>query len=276
MANQQSSKGPSLIGQTVPPTAPLMGAQDPSGNVQPIKVDASGNVLTAVSGAGSGGTSAVDGAAFVADTTAGTPAMGAYQSTPSVLTDGDLGVMALDANRNVKVNIVAGSSGNAAAGATGAAVPASADYMGFSDASSGLLTGVSSENLDYDTGGGTAPQTIFGIALPASGGPVAGGTIANPVNVSPAGVAAATVSNVASSASSTSVLASNTSRRAATFYNDADRACYLKYGTTASASSFTVKIFPSGFHLLPTPPYAGAVDAIWDSGPTGSLRVTEY
>jgi hypothetical protein len=36
---------------------------------------------------------------------------------------------------------------------------------------------------DYDTGAGTVLQTMMGIALPASGGPVAGGTTTNPVVV---------------------------------------------------------------------------------------------
>ena len=49
------------------------------------------------------------------------------------------------------VNIVGGSSGNAAASATGAAVPASADYIGFN--SGGNLVGVSSSNpLPVDIG----------------------------------------------------------------------------------------------------------------------------
>lgn len=37
---------------------------------------------------------------------------------------------------------------------------------------------------DYDTGAGTVLQTMMGIALPASGGPVIGGTTSNPVVVS--------------------------------------------------------------------------------------------
>lgn len=85
----------------------------------------------------------------------------------------------------------------------------------------------------------------------------------------------ATVSNVSASASSVSVLASNSARRVATFYNDSDRACYVKFGTTASATSYTVKLFPNGFFSTPWPTYTGAIDAIWDSGPTGALRVTE-
>lgn len=86
----------------------------------------------------------------------------------------------------------------------------------------------------------------------------------------------ATVSSVASSATSVSVVASNTSRRAITFYNDCDKSCYLKFGTTASTSSFTIRIFPNGFFSMPFPAYTGAIDGIWEAAPTGSLRVTEY
>lgn len=41
--------------------------------------------------------------------------------------------------------------------------------------------------LDYDTGAGTASTVIHGIALPASGGPVAGGTNTNPIQIGDAG-----------------------------------------------------------------------------------------
>lgn len=174
-------------GTAAPASATEVGAKDPSGNLQPLLVDVSGNLKVAVTGAGSGGTSSVDESAFSAGITAGTPAMGVYESSPTALSSGQLGIVALDSNRNVKVNIVAGSTGNSAAGPTGSAVPADADFIGFKDASTGNLTGVSSENLDYDTGAGTAAQTIIGIALPASGGPVAGGTATNPVRVDPTG-----------------------------------------------------------------------------------------
>lgn len=43
------------------------------------------------------------------------------------------------------------------------------------------------QTLDYDTGAGTATMSIRGIALPASGGPVAGGTSTNPIQVGDAG-----------------------------------------------------------------------------------------
>lgn len=79
------------------------------------------------------------------------------------------------------------SATNPSVGPTGSAAPAEATEVGFVDASSGELRAVTTENLDYDTGAGSAPVTILGIALPASGGPVAGGTATNPIQVGDAG-----------------------------------------------------------------------------------------
>ncbi len=83
------------------------------------------------------------------------------------------------------------------------------------------------------------------------------------------------VTSVASNGANVTLLAANSLRKAATVFNDADKALYLKFGTTASATSFTVKIFPSGYFEFPYPCYSGNVDGIWDSGPTGSARITE-
>ena len=79
----------------------------PSGLVA-VQSDVSGNVKTAVTGAGSGGTSSVDKAAFAAGVTAGTPLMGVVNpgDTPG---NGLVAVAALDSSRNLKVNIAAGS-----------------------------------------------------------------------------------------------------------------------------------------------------------------------
>lgn len=86
------------------------------GDVGPFQVDVNGNLKVAiVSGAGSGGTAAADDADFVAGTTNGTPAMGVYESSPSSVTDGDLGTVGITAERALKVAIVsgAGSGGTA-------------------------------------------------------------------------------------------------------------------------------------------------------------------
>lgn len=84
----------------------------------------------------------------------------------------------------------------------------------------------------------------------------------------------ASVGSIAASASSVTLLSTNTSRRGATFYNDSSSACYLKYGTTASTSSFTVKIFGNGYHEIQRAVYTGRIDCIWDSA-TGNMRITE-
>lgn len=86
---------------------------DTAGNVR-ASIEASVTIpVNIVGGGGSGGTSAVDETAFTVAASAGTPMMGAVtpgDSPPS----GDLAIVALDANRNLKVNIVAGGSGGGA------------------------------------------------------------------------------------------------------------------------------------------------------------------
>ncbi len=55
------------------------------------------------------------------------------------------------------------------------------------DSSGNYAPCLAGSSLDYDTGGGTVNQGIVGIAIPASGGPVAGGTSTNPVRIDPTG-----------------------------------------------------------------------------------------
>lgn len=57
--------------------------------------------------------------------------------------------------------------------------------------------------------------------------------------------------------------------------NDTDKNAYVKLGATASTTSFSYKLAPGQTLELPFPVYTGAIDAIWDSSPTGSMRVTE-
>lgn len=84
-----------------------------------------------------------------------------------------------------------------------------------------------------------------------------------------------TLTNVSSSASSVSVLSSNSGRKGALFFNDSTALLYLKFGTTASTTSFTVQIPSGGYYEMPGPKiYSGAIDGIWASA-NGTLRVTE-
>jgi len=84
----------------------------------------------------------------------------------------------------------------------------------------------------------------------------------------------ATLSNVTASVTSVPILAANAARRSAIFYNDSTSDCYLKYGTTASATSFTIYVPSLSTITLQGEEYAGIVTGIWLSA-TGTMRVTE-
>lgn len=70
---------------------------------------------------------------------------GKYSSTLPTLTDGQRGNVQLDSRGRVLVNVDAGSAANAAASATGSAVPSSADYQGIDVG--GTLRGVTGASL---------------------------------------------------------------------------------------------------------------------------------
>lgn len=87
--------------------------------------------------------------------------------------------------------------------------------------------------------------------------------------------ATATLSNVTGSTSSVTVLAANTARLGASVYNDSNKKMYLKCGTTASTTSFTVVLVPNAYYEMPFE-YTGVLTAVWASGVSGSARVTEF
>lgn len=84
----------------------------------------------------------------------------------------------------------------------------------------------------------------------------------------------ATLANVAASASSVVLRAASTDRTGLAVYNDSTSILYLKYGATASTTSFTVKMSAGAYWEMPFPIYTGTVDGIWASA-TGNARVTE-
>lgn len=85
----------------------------------------------------------------------------------------------------------------------------------------------------------------------------------------------ATVTTVNDTNVSTQLLALNDNRLGATFYNTSTADLYLKFGTTASTTSFTVKIPPDGYYELPIPVYTGRIDGIWSADATGLVAITE-
>lgn len=85
----------------------------------------------------------------------------------------------------------------------------------------------------------------------------------------------ANLSNVASSASSVMLFASNEFRRAIVIYNDSTQVLYVKFGATASTSSFTFPLPAAAlYESQPGEMYTGRIDGIWASA-NGTARLTE-
>lgn len=76
------------------------------GDVAPFQVNSEGVLLVydLNAGAASGGTASADDADFTAGTTSGTPAMGVYESSPTSVTDGDLGIAGITSTRELKTS----------------------------------------------------------------------------------------------------------------------------------------------------------------------------
>jgi len=83
----------------------------------------------------------------------------------------------------------------------------------------------------------------------------------------------AAVTQVAGSAASVTLLAANTARQGATIYNDSTKAWFVKFGTTASATSYTVQVASQAYYEVPFG-YTGRIDAIQATA-NGNAYVTE-
>lgn len=114
-------------------------------------------------------------------------------------------------------------------------------------------------------------MTISDPSLPWRQARVTGGTSAMAV-VPQADTSA--LSNVASSASSVTLLAANLFRKGAVIYNDSTAILFVAYtSTAASATNYTVQVPTQAVHVLPVS-YTGQINGIWASA-NGAARVTE-
>lgn len=86
---------------------------------------------------------------------------------------------------------------------------------------------------------------------------------------------AATAANVNSSATNVTVFAANAGAKYRTVYNDSTAVLYLKFGATASATSYTVQLAAGAYYEFPQPLYGGQVDGIWAAA-NGAARTTEW
>lgn len=95
-----------------------------------------------------------------------------------------------------------------------------------------------------------------------------------PLPVLPAPAATGTLSSVAASATSVTILAANANRKGALIFNDSTSTLALAFASTASLTAFTVELPPNGLYEMPMPNYTGTIAGIWVSA-TGAARVTE-
>lgn len=83
-------------------------------------------------------------------------------------------------------------------------------------------------------------------------------------------------SSVTAANADTPLLAANSARKAAYFFNDSTATLFLSLGNgQASATSYLTQIGPGGFYELPaTPLYTGQIRGFW-SVANGAVRITE-
>ena len=81
------------------------------------------------------------------------------------------------------------------------------------------------------------------------------------------------VTSVNDTASSTTLLSGNSSRRGFRLQNDSTQVAYVKYGTTASTTDYTVQLLPGAY--LEEDNYTGRVDCIWAADASGAMKITE-
>lgn len=95
-----------------------------------------------------------------------------------------------------------------------------------------------------------------------------------PVSSTPASSTASTVTSVASSITNITLLAANVSRKAFAVYNESTSTLYLKLGTAASLTSYTVQIPTNSYYESQDLIYTGEIDGIWLTA-NGFARITE-
>lgn len=197
---------------------------------------------------------------------------GIYNASPLTLPDGGGSALAVDSSGRLLVSPTSGGSdvniadiggtavvtagvngllaigGNAASGATDSGNPVK--VAGVYNSSAPTFTNGQRGDIQLDSRGNLK------IGLPTS--------------------STATPSNVNGSASSVTILASNTNRKNASVFNDSSAVLYLLWGSgTASVTNYTVQIASGQYYELPNQPiFTAQLTGIWSSA-TGTARVTE-
>jgi hypothetical protein len=86
--------------------------------------------------------------------------------------------------------------------------------------------------------------------------------------------ATSAVTSVAGAAVATTLLAANTARKGFMIFNDSTANLFLKFGSDASTTSFTVRLGNGDFYEMNERVYTGIITGIW-SVAAGNARITE-
>lgn len=84
----------------------------------------------------------------------------------------------------------------------------------------------------------------------------------------------ATLTNVASAITNATLLAANSKRLGVIIENDSASVLYVKFGATAAATSFTIKMAAGARFEMLHVIYNGRIDGIWVTA-DGAARITE-
>ena len=124
---------------------------------------------------------------------------------------------------------------------------------------------------------GAVTANIVSVALQTSAnviGKLAANAGVNIGSVEFVGPATGTVTAVASSATVVTLLAANTARVGALVVNNSTATLYLKLGSAASLTSWSVQLDPGAYWEMPRRYYTGIITGIW-SAVNGDAKVTE-
>jgi hypothetical protein len=241
-----------------------------------LSVDDNGGSLTVDGTVAVSGTTAVSVAAaatsigkaedsVAADLDVGVPAMAIRKATPATLSslDGDYEMLQMSVGRlwvdaSGKTLTVDGSAvtqpvSNTVLSVVGGGTEAAAQRVTIATDSTGVLS--------VDDNGGS---------LTVDGTVAVSGTVTTKETRS---ATSALTSPAALTVASSTVLASNANRLGATIWNEGGATAYIKFGATASVTSYTVQVVSGAFYEVPYG-YTGIIDGITSSS-TAQVRVTE-
>jgi hypothetical protein len=126
-----------------------------------------------------------------------------------------------------------------------------------------------------DQGMPGAPANAWPVEITNGAGTIIG-TPANPISTTFAQPSSSTVTSVAQSNVTVTILAANSSRRGAVVYNNITAGfLFLKQGPTCTTADFTLKLAPGHAYELPFPTYTGTITGVWSSSGGGTAQVTE-